>query len=375
MATDIHAEHVGSMLRQPWLLAAREEHRAGKITNGGLRATEDRAVAENIAIQRSAGMTVFTDGEARRTNWMTGILESIGGMSPIETPAVTWHREDGEIPPGKETDFVMTAATSKVFRRDHLTAVEAAYLASRIPGTVPGRFKITMMSAAMGGMTWRPDVSADAYPDPANLVRDLVALQVDEISELAGLGTRWVQLDSLSYNQVFDAEFRSATQNTLNPEVILAASVAADTAIVSGAKKAHPDVTVGMHICRGNNRSAYMAKGGYDPVAEQLFGTVPVDRFLLEYDTERAGGFEPLRFVRPGAVVVLGLISSKTPVLESQDELRRRIDEAARYVPLENLALSPQCGFASTSAGNVLTPDEQKAKLALVVEVAQKIWG
>jgi len=375
MATDIHAEHVGSMLRQPWLLAAREEHRAGRITNGDLRATEDRAVAENIAIQRSAGMPVFTDGEARRTNWMTGILESIGGMSQIETPAVTWHREDGGIPPAEETDFVMTAATSKVFRRDHLTAVEAVYLASRIPSPVPGRFKITMMSAAMGGMTWRPDVSAGAYPDPADLVRDLVALQVDEISELAGLGTRRVQLDSLSYNQVFDDEFRAATQNPMDPEAILAASVAADTAIVNGVKAAHPDVTVGLHICRGNNRSAYMAKGGYEPAAELLFGTVPVDRFLLEFDTERAGGFEPLRFVRAGAVVVLGLISSKTPVLESQDELRRRIDEAARYVPLENLALSPQCGFASTSAGNVLTPDEQQAKLALVVDTAQQVWG
>jgi 5-methyltetrahydropteroyltriglutamate--homocysteine methyltransferase len=371
MATDIHAEHVGSMLRQPWLLAARAEHGAGKITEGDLRAAEDRAAAENIAIQRSAGIAVFTDGEVRRTNWMTGILESIGGMSPIETPAVTWHREDGDIPPEEETDFVMTAATSKVFRKDHLTAVEAAFMASQ----VPGRFKITMMSAAMGGMTWRPDVSANAYPDPADLVRDLVAVQIDEISELAGLGTRWVQLDSLSYNQVFDDGFRAATQNPLDPKVILAASVAADTAIVNGVKAAHPDVTVGLHICRGNNRSAYMAKGGYDPAAEQLFGTVPVDRFLLEYDTERAGGFEPLRFVRPGAVVVLGLISSKTPVLESQDELRRRIDEAARYVPLENLALSPQCGFASTSAGNVLTPDEQKAKLALVVDTAQKVWG
>ena len=130
-----------------------------------------------------------------------------------------------------------------------------------------------------------------------------------------------------------------------------------------------------MHICRGNNRSAYMAKGGYEPVAEKLFCTVPVDRFLLEYDDERSGGFEPLRFVRPGAVVVLGLISSKTPVLESQDDLRRRIDEAARYVPIENLAVSPQCGFASTSAGNVLTIDEEKRKLELVVDTAQKVWG
>jgi len=371
MATDIHAEHVGSLLRQPWLLEARAAYRAGSISEGDLRAAEDRAADENIETQRSAGIPVFTDGEVRRTNWMTGILESIGGMSPIETPAVTWHREDGEIPPEDETDFVMTVASAKVFQKDHLTAVEAAFMASR----VPGQFKITMMSAAMGGMTWRPEVSAQAYPDPAELVRDLVALQVAEISELAGLGTQWVQLDSLSYNQVFDDEFRAATQNPLDPSVILDASVAADTDIVAGVKDAHPDLTVGMHICRGNNRSAYMAKGSYERVAERLFGTVPVDRFLLEYDTERAGGFEPLRFVRPGAVVVLGLISSKTPVLESQDELRRRIDEAARYVPIENLALSPQCGFASTSAGNVMTPDEQKRKLELVVDTAQKVWG
>jgi 5-methyltetrahydropteroyltriglutamate--homocysteine methyltransferase len=370
MGTDIHAEHVGSLLRQPWLMAARADYRAGKITEAELRAAEDRAVSENIATQQAAGLKVFTDGEARRTNWMTGILESIGGMSQIETPAVTWHRTDGQIPPEEETDFVMTAASAKVFQKDHLTAVEAAYMASQ----VPGQFKVTMMSAAMGAMTWRPEVSADAYPDPDDLVNDLIALQVAEVSELAGLGARWVQIDSLSYNQVFDDEFRAATLNPLDPAAILDGAVTADTKIATGIKAAHPDVTIGMHICRGNNRSAYMAKGGYEPVAERLF-TVPVDRFLLEYDDERSGGFEPLRFVRPDAVVVLGLVSSKTPVLESQDDLRRRIDEAARYVPLENLALSPQCGFASTSAGNVLTPDEQKAKLALVVDTAAKVWG
>jgi 5-methyltetrahydropteroyltriglutamate--homocysteine methyltransferase len=336
-----------------------------------LRAAEDRAAAENVELQRSAGIRVFTDGEVRRSNWMTGILESIGGMSRVQTPMVTWHRASGEIPPEEETDFVMTAATAKVFQKDHLTAVEAAYMATQ----VPGQFKVTMMSAAMGAMTWQLGVSDTAYPDPAELVNDLVALQVAEVTELASLGTRWVQLDSLSYNQVFDDEFRAATLNPMDPNIILAASVAADTAIVNGIKAANPDVTVGMHICRGNNRSAYMAKGGYEPVAEQLFGTVPVDRFLLEYDDERSGGFEPLRFVRPGAVVVLGLISSKTPVLESQDDLRRRIDEAARYVPLENLALSPQCGFASTERGNLLTVDEERRKLELVAATAQLTWG
>jgi 5-methyltetrahydropteroyltriglutamate--homocysteine methyltransferase len=371
MATDIHAEHVGSLLRQPWLLSARADRTAGKISEGELRAVEDRAAAENIEMQLIAGIRVFTDGEVRRTNWMTGILESIGGMSPVQTPMVTWRRADGEIPPEEETDFVMTAASAKVFQKDHLTAVEAGYMAAH----APGQFKVTMMSAAMGGMTWQPGVSDTAYPDPGELVNDLVALQIAEVAELAALGARWVQLDSLSYNQVFDDEFRAVTLNPMDPKVILAGSIAADTAIVNGIKAANPDVTVGMHICRGNNRSAYMAKGGYEPVAEQLFGTVPVDRFLLEYDDERSGGFEPLRFVRPGAVVVLGLVSSKTPVLESQDDLRRRIDEAARYVPLENLALSPQCGFASTSAGNVLTQDEQKAKLALIADTAALVWG
>jgi len=371
MATDYHAEHVGSLLRQPWLLEARAAHKQGTLSDAGLREVEDRAAAENIALQRAAGIVVFTDGEARRTNWMTNILESTGGMSVIETPAVTWHREDGGIPPTDETDFVMTAASGKVFRKNRLTNVEADYMASQ----VPGQFKITMMSAAMGGMVWRPEVSADAYPDPGELIDDLVALQVEEISDLVERGTGWVQLDSLSYNQVFDDEFRAATGNPLDPAVILAASVAADARIVNAVKAKHPQVTIGMHICRGNNRSAHMAKGGYEPVAEQLFGGVGVDRFLLEYDTERAGGFEPLRFVSPGTVVVLGLVSSKLAELESQDDLRRRIDEAARYMPLENLALSPQCGFASTSAGNTLTMDEQKRKLELVVDTAQKVWG
>jgi 5-methyltetrahydropteroyltriglutamate--homocysteine methyltransferase len=361
------------MLRQPWLLDARAEHKQGKLSEAGLRAVEDRAAEENIAMQRAAGIEVFTDGEARRTNWMTGILESIGGMSEVETlSSVTWHREDGEIPPTQETDFVMTSATAKVYRKTKLTNVEAEFMASQ----VPGQFKITMMSAAMGGMAWRPDLSAAAYPSPADLVNDLVALQIEEIGDLIELGARWVQLDSLSYNQVFDDEFRAATGNVaVDPKLILEASVAADATIVRGVQAKHPEVTIGMHICRGNNRSAYMAKGGYEPVAEALFGGVGVNRFLLEYDTQRAGGFEPLRFIPAGTTVVLGLISSKLPELESQDELRRRIDEAARYVPIENLAISPQCGFASTSQGNVLTPDEQKRKLALVVDTAQKVWG
>jgi len=210
---------------------------------------------------------------------------------------------------------------------------------------------------------------------PGDLVHDLAALQVKEIERLIDQGVGWIQLDSLSYNQVFDAHFRSqAGVPGLSPEEILAAAVATDAELVRAAKRKDPGITVGMHICRGNNRSAWMAEGSYEPIAERLFSEVGVDRFLLEYDTERAGGFEPLRFIRPGTTVVLGLVSSKVPQLESPDELRRRIDEAAAYVPLEYLALSPQCGFASTSKGNLLTIDEERRKLALVADTAANVW-
>lgn len=372
MATEIHAEHVGSLLRQPWLLEVRAKYKAGAASLEELRAAEDRAASENVAMQESVGMPVLTDGEVRRETWMAGLLESIGGMTSIGDPdGVIWRREDGQVPAREETHFDLCIATEKVYQKQLLTAVEAAYMAAR----APGRFKVTLMSAAMGGMVWRPELSSAAYPTPAELTDDLVALQVAEIGELIGLGTRRVQLDSLSYAQVFDDKFREATASGVPPEAILDTSVAADAAIVRGTKAKDPDVTVGMHICRGNNRSAYMASGSYEPAAERLFSEVPVDRFLLEFDTERAGGFEPLRFVPPGTVVVLGLVTSKSPVLESLDDLKRRVDEASRYVDGDNLAISPQCGFASTSGGNLLTPDEQKAKLELVVSAAAAIWG
>jgi len=371
MATQQHAEHVGSLLRPAWLLEARAAHKAGTRSAEELAELADRAVLDAISLQQQAGIEVFTDGEMRRENWMAGLLECTGGVVSYDRPSVAWHR-GGEIVSGPDTDFETVAASEKVTRKEARTSVEAAFLARHAPRA----FKITMMSASMGGLMWRPEISARVYPDPADLVADLVALQIQEIEQLIDQGVRWVQLDSLGYNQVFDPGFRAQTGlSALSPELILDATVTADAQIVGAAKRKDPDVTVGMHICRGNNRSAWMAQGGYEQVAERLFGEVGADRFLLEYDTERAGGFEPLRFVRPGTTVVLGLISSKVPELESQDELRRRIDQAARYVPVADLALSPQCGFASTSRGNQLTSDDQRRKLELVVSVAGKVWG
>ena len=371
MSTEYHAEHVGSLLRPPWLLAARTARRRGELSPAELRNAEDRAALEAIELQRQAGMPVFTDGEVRRENWMDGLLASIGGVVGVERPHVGWHR-DGGAPPTEETHFDTVAANAAVTQQAQHTATEAAFLARHAPGP----FKITMISSSMGRLMWDPELSSSVYPTPADLVHDLAALQVKEIEGLIDRGVTWIQLDSLSYNQVFDAQFRSQVGvPRLSPEDILAASVAIDSELVRAAKRKDPGVTVGMHICRGNNRSAWMARGSYEPIAERLFGEVGVDRFLLEYDTERAGGFEPLRFIRPGTTVVLGLVSSKVPQLEPQDELRRRIDEAAAYVPLEDLALSPQCGFASTSRGNLLTIDEERRKLALVADAAAKIWG
>jgi 5-methyltetrahydropteroyltriglutamate--homocysteine methyltransferase len=370
MTTTHHAEHVGSLLRPQWLLDARQARGKGTLTTRELRAAEDRAITEHIARQEAAGITVFTDGEARRESWRAGLMESLDGLVPAKR-IMTWYR-DGKQLPAQETPSDGLAASAKVTRKQQLTRVEAAFMAARAPGA----FKITMISASMGAMIWDAGISAAAYPTPAHLIEDLTALQLEEIDELvASHGVRWIQLDSLAYNRVFDPGKTDNVRGGLSAEQLLDATVAVDAKIVGTVKKAHPDVTVAMHICRGNFRSAYGGQGSYEPVAERLFNEVPVDRFLLEYDTERAGGFEPLRFVPAGPAVVLGLVSSKVPQLEDADELRRRIDEAARYVPLENLALSPQCGFASGLAGNLITADDELRKLELVASTAGRVWG
>jgi 5-methyltetrahydropteroyltriglutamate--homocysteine methyltransferase len=374
MATTNHAEHVGSLLRPPELLEARRGRAAGTVSAERLREVEDAAALAAIELQRDAGIEVFTDGEMRRGTWMAGLLESLGGVVPVptETARVGWHRDRGDDPPAEDTNFDMVAASGKLSQGVPLTAIEAAFLAEH----APGRYKITMMSASMGAMLWRPGVSETAYPSPVELLADLVEVQSGEIDGLLDQGVTWIQLDSLSYNQVIDAGFRSQVGVPgLDPVAVLDMAVNVDNRLIAAARRRNPEVTVGLHMCRGNNRSAWMASGSYEVVAERLFGEVDVDRFLLEYDTDRAGGFEPLRFVSGDRTVVLGLVSSKLPELESQDDLCRRIEEASRYVPMERLALSPQCGFASTAPGNMLTVDEERRKLELVVDTARRMWG
>jgi 5-methyltetrahydropteroyltriglutamate--homocysteine methyltransferase len=372
MTATYHAEHVGSLLRPPRLLRAREDLEAGRLSEAELREVEDEAILQAIALQQEAGLRVFTDGEARRESWRAGLMESLNGVTPLGR-TMKWYRDGRELSP-EETLSDGVVVTEKVARKQDLTAMEARFMAAHAPGA----YKITMISASMGGMIWDRRLSADAYPKVGDLIEDLAALQIEESTGLIGQGVRWIQLDSLSYNQVIDPAQAGSSRSRADPRRVLDAAISVDARVVAAVKRLNPDVTVGMHVCRGNYRSSWLAQGSYEPVAERLFSEVPVDRFLLEYDTPRAGGFEPLRFVPSGPdapTVVLGLVTTKMAQLEDQDELCRRVEEAARYVPLENLAISPQCGFASGSLGNLISVDDERRKLELVASTAARVWG
>lgn len=367
------------MLRPPALLQLRRDHEQGRVSADELREATDTAVLDALDLQREAGIAVFTDGEQRRANWLAGVMETVGGLVPSEssvTNRVTWHRtaaDDGDsVPPTEETDLPEVVVGEKVYRKQDLSLAEADFMLKH----APGQFKITMASSTMGFLFWGEGVTNQAYSSPLEMSEDFLKLQIQDVHTLLDAGVTWIQLDSLTYIHAIDEEFIGAARfSQAELDARIAASVAADNAVIRAARERNPEVTVGVHICRGNNRSAWTARGSYEPVAERLFGEVETDRYLLEYDTERAGGFEPLRFVPPGKLVVLGLVSTKTPVLESSDDLCRRIDAAAKYVPLEQLALGTQCGFASTSGGNLLTMDDERRKLELVATTAERVWG
>lgn len=385
MSTDIRAEHVGSLLRPPELLAARAEQQRGALTAERLRAIEDRAVDDVLALQRDAGIALFTDGELRRDSFMASLVETVDGLVPVDdSPPLgeaspsspsggphaarpRWRRGDGSSP---ASDVPSLAIAGPLRRTAPQALGEARYLAEH----APGEYKITMVSPSMAVNFWRPGISDALYPTRDDAVAAMAELYRRDIADLLAAGVRRLQLDSLAYAPNLDpavARQRHITDTGGN----MTRTIDTDNRLIAHARAHAGDVTVGMHLCRGNMRSAWFATGGYEPIAERVFGEVAVDRFLLEYDTERAGGFEPLRFVPPGKTVVLGLVSTKVPELESPDELRRRIDAAARYLPLDQLAVGTQCGFASTKHGNLLTVDDQRRKLELLAETAQAVWG
>lgn len=360
------ADHVGSFLRPRELLEARD---AATTDPEGLRDIEDRHILRVLAAQQQLGFDIFTDGELRRGNFMSDMTDAVSGFDHGDAVARAWQAGTAG---GASVSSVTGVVTSRLRQRRRLTAHELPFLQDHSPGPI----KMTLPSATQfPAIAFKRGITDKVYPTHSALLWDIVPVIKDEIHALVAAGVEYVQIDAPRYSYYVDPKWREYIRADmgLDLDAALDEAVRADNACLEGARR--PGVTLAMHLCRGNNRSHWYAEGGYDPIAEKLFSTLRVDRFLLEYDDDRSGTFEPLRFIPRGKAVVLGLVSSKRPQLESKRGLIARIEEAARYVPLEDLALSPQCGFASTLEGNLLSEDDQWAKLRLIVDTAREVWG
>ena len=363
------ADHVGSLLRPARLREARARRAAGELPASELRAVEDEAIRDIVRIQAAVGLEGITDGEFRRTYFHIDFLERLEGVTVTQGNYRLKFRGHG-----KEVDFsppVMTV-TGRLRRPRGIATDDFAFLANAV--AAGGMAKLCIPSPTMlhfrGG---RRGIDATAYPDIDGFFADLAAVYRDEITDLAGLGCRYLQLDDTNLAYLCDPAHRERVRSIGEDPALLPSLYGR---LISDAVGARPDdMTACIHLCRGNFRSAWAAEGAYDAVAEALFNEIDVDAFFLEYDDARSGGFEPLRHVPEGKTVVLGLVSTKTGQLEDADEIKRRIDEAAAFVDLDRLGLSPQCGFSSTHHGNDITYDEQMAKLELVVSIARDVWG
>jgi 5-methyltetrahydropteroyltriglutamate--homocysteine methyltransferase len=353
---------VGSLLRPSFLLEARGRLERAELTPSQFKRLEDRAVDEAIAMQETAGLDVVTDGEMRRYAFYGHLVEALEGFDQFGGWSITFR--DGH---GHDAALKRPVVVEKLRWRRQMSVEEYTYLRGRTKRPV----KVTLVSAQQAAAYYDADKSRAAYPTRDAYLADLVDFTRREIAELHRLGCEYVQIDAPQYAALLDENIREGyRQRGSDPDRMLDACIELDNAIIDG----HPGMTFGIHICRGNHKSMFYASGGYDRIAEQVFKRARFHRFLLEYDDERSGSFEPLRHVPDDRIVVLGLVSSKTPHMESEDELRARITEAARIVPIERLALSPQCGFASTQEGNALTADDQRRKLELVAATSRSVW-
>ncbi|MBO0743901.1 MAG: 5-methyltetrahydropteroyltriglutamate--homocysteine S-methyltransferase [Candidatus Dormibacteraeota bacterium] len=363
------ADHVGSLLRPPALLEARARHQAGDLSGEELRQAEDEAIRAVVKKQESIGLQSATDGEFRRASWHMDFLTQLGGVTKVADTGLVVHFRNA----GGQTDAALPSVhiDARIHLDHPIFAGAFRFLQETVTKATP---KLTIPSPSMlhyrGG---RASMDPAVYPDVDQFWEDLSAAYREEVAALAAQGCTYLQLDDTSLAYLNDPAQRAMlAQRGDDAEHQHLRYIRQ----INQALEGRPDgLAVTTHMCRGNFRSSWAAEGGYDFVAEALFNELNVDGFFLEYDDERSGSFEPLRFVPPGKVVVLGLVTSKQGRLEDKDSLKRRIDEASRVVPLEQLCLSPQCGFSSTVEGNVLTQDEQWAKLELIVEVAREVWG
>jgi 5-methyltetrahydropteroyltriglutamate--homocysteine methyltransferase len=354
---------VGSLLRPAYLKDARAQHESGELSDARFKQIEDRAVAQAVELQQHAGIEVVTDGELRRYDFYGHLIDAVEGFDKYGGWAIPFRDEKGE-----ELVLQRPVVVSKLRRKRHLCAEEFTYL--RAITKAPA--KVTLISAQQAAAYYDAEKSKGAYASVDAYLADMVDILRGEIEELIRLGCAYIQIDSPQYTALLDPDLREGYRKRGNdPDRLLDLSIEMDNAIVG---KHSDSITFGLHLCRGNNRSKFYARGDYGPITK-VFQKTKFDRFLLEFDDARSGGFEPLREVPEDRVVVLGLVSSKKPELENKDELKRRINEAAQFISHDRLALSPQCGFASTLEGNLLTPEDQEAKLRLVAETAREVWG
>ena len=358
------ADHVGSLLRPKALREAFRQWGAEGDSHAGLRAAQEAAIRDVVALQESTGLEVVTDGEFRRSSYWGRFVARCQGFSI--KPAIFAFRDDG----GHEVEFTATYASGKLVRTQPLATDEFQYLrqVTKMTG------KITMPAPSTMHFYRCTDFADPAiYPERDAFFADLTAIYRAEIADLARAGCRYLQLDEVAVAMLCDPTIRSqVTAAGEDPDALIDAYVAAINAAIA---EAPADMSIGVHMCRGNFRGHYLSAGGYESVAERFFAGTNVSHFLLEYDTARAGDFQPLRFVPAAKGVVLGLISTKTPRLETIEDLKRRSEEAAKFIDLDRLGISPQCGFASTAAGNPVTEADERAKLTLVVAAARAIWG
>jgi 5-methyltetrahydropteroyltriglutamate--homocysteine methyltransferase len=367
MPSAYRADHIGSLLRPAELLDARRSASPPR-----LRQLEDLHIRRVLAKQQQLGFDVATDGELRRRNFMSDFTDAVEGFDLDDSVGRSWQAaaQSPAAPPAVSS--VTGIVTTKLRQVRPLTGHELPFLKSQSPLPI----KVTLPSATQfPAISFKRGITDQAYKNHSALLWDIVEIMKRDLAQLSIAGVSYIQLDAPRYSYYLDPKWRAWTQSELHldPDAAFEEALRADNACFHAAR--HPGVTLGIHLCRGNNRSHWYAEGGYDAIAERLFNTLDVDRFLLEYDDARSGTFEPLRFIPKSKTVVLGLISSKVPQLEDPDGLARRVHQAAKFVPIENLALSPQCGFASTAEGNLLTEDDQWAKLRLVVQTARQIWS
>jgi len=365
MTTIYRADTIGSLLRPAYLKEARKAWNAGTLPTHEFKRIEDRAVDAAIALQEATGLDTVTDGEMRRIIFTGTLTEAIDGISSVPSPAWRWHGQT----PRDDMDFrAPISVTGKIRRRRSLATEEYAYAR----GKAKKPLKMTLPSPLMLALFWSPEHSTAAYSDPFALFADAVDILRQEVRELAGLGCRYIQIDAPEIATLVDESQRRATYEArgVSTERMLGEGIEMLNALADA-----PGVTFGLHMCRGNNAGHWMSQGGYEVISKQVFKrATKYDIFLLEYDDWRSGSFEPLRDIPPEKVVVLGLVSTKKEAVEPTAGLVARIEEASRYFPREQLALSTQCGFASVMQGNPIGEAAQEAKLRLVTKVARRVW-